>query len=544
MPSPLGFLPYNQYSYYPGNSGYSAMQGSSSPPSITASSMRSPFYQDQVQSPYSAGRGGYASGSPYGGFGSRPAGLGVVPPAATNPFTTLNNVKSPQIQGVVNSGLSTAASTNFDPNVNPNVLRDTVKNPTIGAAVASSLQNLNSSANPRDFQKSAQFQGGIDQGFQQAQQDRATNQQQFGQFKQLFDSATPGVTGNVGQENAAIGQVYNGGLQSTLDAQAAARARAVNLAGNRALGAVQKNYNLGAMVNGGGSYLQQQALDTSAGIYADEARQQADLARANSQYVLGAQGQYLGARNAGNDYLVNRQMQPANFLNQLGAAADSRLGNLGAMDLSNNTYTTPQEQAAHRAAMLAQLTGIDNNNNFYSTDSLQNNLGRQAGLYNQFQGLNNNNNFYGLSQPYNQNTTGYFGGTGGSFGGGIGNGNSGSGGGFTYSPQRGNGYSSLGRTNSSYDPNSYSPGMVQALTNASNRGPGYDYRQPQAFNPTTGYGNQGYVGDISGGGNLSLLTGNGAPFNYSDPSLKNDGSGLYIPGYDPVAIARQQLLYQ
>lgn len=339
-------------------------------------------------------------GSAFGPFGS--AGGSAAAPG----FQTVSNTKSPIFQSAIEGGLSALNQTGFNPNVNPNVLHSNTKNPAIQAALGNLLNNPNAGVNPTDFTKSGQYQSGINQAYSQADVDKQSNRDQFNSFLNLFNSSTPRVTNNVNQENASIGDWYDpNGVQAKLDTIAAARNRAVNLSGNRALDRIAKNNALLRMTQGDSSYATQQALDTSASVYADEARQQADLARENYLTTKQGQASLLGARNRGNDYLTNRQLQPVDVRNALANSENSRLGQIGSMDLSNNIYTTPAEQANQRASLLSQLTQLDNANNVYSLDNPNDVLAKRAAILAQLQSLNSNNNFYGLQKPY-ENTSG------------------------------------------------------------------------------------------------------------------------------------------
>jgi len=325
--------------------------------------------------------------------------------------STVSNVKSPAFQSSINTALGGVNATGYNPNVNPNVLRDNTKNPAIQAAMGNILGNINNAANPRDFTKSGEFQQNINQAYQQAGADKTANRNQFGNFLGLFNSQTPGVTSNVNQENAALGNWWDtgsGGVGGQLEANAANWQKASRALTDQALQRVMKNNALLRMTQGDSSYATQQALDTSGRLAATQAEQEAQLRRNNLLTVLQGQAQYNGLRNQNLGYLANRQLQPINILQQLGGNEDARLAGIGQMDLSNNIYTTPAEQAQQKAAILAQLTGLNNENNVYTLDSPQNNLSRQISMLGALQQLNNQNNFYGLSKPYDPNNTGYF----------------------------------------------------------------------------------------------------------------------------------------
>lgn len=410
--NPYSSNPYERYQAslesgnYQGSSGYwgdtgqygGARQGYGYPGDTSRNSLASQqglTSQAAGTSPYSWGSG--ANSNAWRQSNSNPS----------NQFQTLNNVKNQSFQNSVNSGLTDLTNSAFGANTNPYVLRTNTKDQILQNATNGLTENYGNYINPTDFTKSGQFQGGINSGYSQAGADKQANRDQFANFNSLFNAQSPGVANNVTQENNAIGQVYNGGLQSTLDAQAAARGRAVNQSAQFALGRVNQANSLASMVGGNSSYLNKQMLDSAAQIRANEAIQQSDLARSNTQYVLGQQASLNGVRNRNNDYLSNRQMVPVQYLQQLGNSEDSRLAGLGSMDLSNNIYTTPSEQGSQRASMLSALSNINNSNNFYQTDSAQQDLARRTAILAQLQGVNNQNNFYGLQTPYQPDYSGY-----------------------------------------------------------------------------------------------------------------------------------------
>lgn len=324
-------------------------------------------------------------------------------------FQTLNNVKSGSFQGGIDNFLSGVNGQTFNPNVNPNVLRDNTKNGAIQSAVNSFTNNLGGFTNPYDITKSGQFAGAINQGFGQQAADSSTNRGSLSQYMNLFNTQTPGVNANVGQENNAISRTYNGGLQNDLQNNANAENAAINLSTQRALGTVGKNNALMRMQGGDSSYANQQGIDTAAGIYASAAQRQAELQRNNLLYVQGQQTALNGVRNQNLGYAANRQLQPINALTSLTNTENSQIGNLGGMTLSNNIYTTPQEQGQARAGFINAASSADVNNNFYNTDSAQANQARQLAQFGELQAANNANNFYGLQGQYNPSVAGLLG---------------------------------------------------------------------------------------------------------------------------------------
>lgn len=340
--------------------------------------------------------------------------MGQGGPQSAQP-STVSSTKNPIIQGAINSGLSTLSggNSNLNPggggnNANPYTLQSNTRNPALQAALSGMLTNTQNFSNPRDFTRSGQYQQGINSGFQQAAADQGANRNQFSQFADLFGQQTPGVSNNVGQENNAIGQWYNGGVANQLATNAADWTRASRALTDQAMQRVMKNNSIGQMTQGNGSYLTQQALDASGRLAAQQAQQEAELGRNNLLTVLQGQGQYGGVRNRNLDYLSNRQLVPIQALQQLGSYEDARLGGLGGMDLQNNLYTTPAEQAQQRAMMLSQLSNLDSSNNVYTLDNPQTGPARRAALLAQLQGIDQSNNFYGLTKPYQQDNSGYF----------------------------------------------------------------------------------------------------------------------------------------
>lgn len=331
-------------------------------------------------------------------------------PAGQQP-TTVSSTKNPIIQNAINGSLGSlpggvsGSSGASGQGQNPFVLQQNTHNPALAAAMNGMLQNSSGFSNPRDFTRSGQYQQGINQGFAQAGADQAQNRNQFGDFANMFSAQNAGTAANVGQENSAVSNWYNGGVANQLENNANQWQTASRALMNQALGRVQKNNSLVRMSQGDGSYATQQALDTSGRIAAQQAQAEAELRRNNLMTVLQGQGQYGGVRNRNLDYLSNRQLVPIQALQQLGSYENSRLAGLGGMDLSNNLYTTPAEQAQQRAGMLGQLTSLDNANNTYTLDNPYN---RRLNNLGQLQQLDSGNNFYGLTKQYQPDNSGYF----------------------------------------------------------------------------------------------------------------------------------------
>lgn len=320
-----------------------------------------------------------------------------------NNFTTLNNVKSGQFQTGINNLSSNINGLNFNPNVNPNVLYSNTKNPALQTATNNFISQASGGqyTNPRDFTKSSNLQGNLNAGYGNYANSTAQNQQQFGNYLSNFNAQTPGVTSNVNQENDAISNIYNGGLQGQLNQNAQQEASAVNQSAQRAL---LKNQQLNSATQIGGgnnSYAQKQSLDTGANIQAQEALRQADLGRSNIQYMQGQQLGANGLRNSNLAGLANRQLQPIQNLQSMDSGALNQLGNLGNIDNSNNIYTTQAQQGQNALGLINGASVANNNNTNYTQSSPQSFYAQQASLLGSGVNSNNQNNFYGISTPYN-----------------------------------------------------------------------------------------------------------------------------------------------
>lgn len=302
---------------------------------------------------------------------------------ADNSFQTVRNVKNPAIQAAIDSNLGMVNSLSNDFSKNPFVTRTNVK--------------------------SAEQESRIGAAGQRFDADVSNNRQSLADFTTQFLTNTPKVNAATDQDVNAIGEYYGGAnsVQSNLDRMANAKKAAVAANVSRALATAQRNANIGRLVSGDSSYLDQQYLDTAGGILANEASQDADLRRANYLGVKDAQTRLAGSRQGLIDASASRLLQPIQANTALG---NSELG------------------------QAAQLGGLLNQNNLYTLDSPEMQLQRRLGLLGNVSQLDLANNQYGLRAPYGADTRGYlpiqdYGGGGG------GGGWNGGGGDFARTPQ-------------------------------------------------------------------------------------------------------------
>lgn len=273
-----------------------------------------------------------------------------------NPFQTVSNVKNPAIQAAINAALGQVNQISTDPNKNPFITRTNVKSP--------------------------EQQTRIDAAGGRFDADVTNNRQSLADFSSAFLNNTPQTTSATNQEVGAIGDFYGGpnSVQSNLDRMATAKNAAVAAAAQRAGGTAQRNANVGRLLTGDSSYLDQQLMDTVAGINAQQAMQDADLRRTNYLAVKDAQTQLAGRRQGLLDANANRLLQP---IQATTALANTELG------------------------QAAQLGGLQNANAIYTLDSPEMMLQRRLGLLGNITDLDQRNQFYGLQGGYGPDTRGY-----------------------------------------------------------------------------------------------------------------------------------------
>lgn len=239
---------------------------------------------------------GFASAAPTGGYsqtplpgmgGSTPGTFsgynpGAQPGQGFNPYFTVSNVKSPEIQGLINTTIG-----------DWNTLRGL--NPT--NVVQTALQGQNP---------------------------------QWQQFMQ--------------QDLGAATGYYDGTVQGELDKLRALRAGAYDNAVNRQMGDLSRVLALNRMGQGGpatlgmGSYLTKQALDSAAGLRVQQGLDDAQTAANNYNMLQQAKLGLMGQRGNLLNQDIQRQLLPsqvgANWFNTMAGG----LGGLAQLQLANNFY--------------------------------------------------------------------------------------------------------------------------------------------------------------------------------------------------------------
>lgn len=287
--------------------------------------------------------GGYGMAPQTGGTGNTGSWASGFPPApgsgtgngtGASGFPLLQTPKSPHGNAILDALLGRIAGLPNDPN---QPLHTSVKDPAQEGRIATA---------------GAQF-------------DTTTGQsnQRLADFTKQFYEADPQAKAQTDQEIASVGQYYAPAsdptsVTATLNRLAAQRHQAVQGSIQRALAHAQRTTNLARLGMGGAdSYINQQFMDTAAGIGADEARQQADLARTNFMTVRSGQNSMLGQRSALLHSYLMRGLAPITAGQQLMSGQLANLGTLGSITNANRLYQTPEQLLAARFGLLGQYSG-------------------------------------------------------------------------------------------------------------------------------------------------------------------------------------------
>lgn len=198
---------------------------------------------------------------------------------------------------------------------------------------------------------------------------QAGQNESLADFTKNYLSGDSTAKGFQASDTAALDKWYAGSddpnsVQGTLDRLVRQRHQAVQGAVGRALDRAQRGANLSRLGMGGNSaYANAQFNDAAAGIYANEAQQEADLNRSNYQAVLAGQQQNAGVRaKLFNDYLM-RGLTPIQAAQSVQSGQLSNLGLLGQIGAANRIDRTQQQLTAEQIQnILAVLTGKNNAN--------------------------------------------------------------------------------------------------------------------------------------------------------------------------------------
>lgn len=227
--------------------------------------------------------------------------------------------------------------------------------------------------------KNPKLQGGLDDLYTDYTGLKANQQQTLDDYISKYLKATKQAETNTAQEQAALDQYYNGGLEQRLTNLRNQRLAAATAAADTAVGEALRGVksNIGG-TGSGSSYEDRLAMGAVLPIRTGVALQNADMARGDLDYLLNAQRGLLGARTGLADALAGRALVPygvrANMFGQNLGAMNSLLG----MDQLNHFYGLQQDPS-----LLSQITGGINqvSDLFNAGSGLVGSFGRLAGSF-------------------------------------------------------------------------------------------------------------------------------------------------------------------
>lgn len=280
-------------------------------------------------------------------WGAPPIAPGQPSPAVAgqepNPFSVVSNPKNTQITSLLDKVLAqSGASMDADMNKNPYTVYGSTKDQAQASDINAARSRVNAS--------------------------NANTQQQLADFTRDYLGGNAQARDYANQEASSIGGYYNGSVQSDLDRLARERELAVARSTERALDRARGSLNSQRFLSGDSSRLQSQYLNTLTDTLANEARQQADLNRANYLTVRGGADANAGRRQQLLDQSLGRGLVPLNAAYAQSAAELSQLGALGNLTGQNTVYNmdTPESRLQRQLGVLGTASGIDQANTFYS----------------------------------------------------------------------------------------------------------------------------------------------------------------------------------
>lgn len=157
-------------------------------------------------------------------------------------------------------------------------------------------------------------------------------------FTNLFKGNTPAVQAAMGQENAAIGRFYDGGVQKDLNNMANQNQLAMNGVANQAMQEARRRQNVGLIGAASGSYANKQALAQASDIYSRSALQNANQRRSDYDYLTRMQMDLQGRRGGALDSFAKRELVPYDVRNQDLERGQNQFAFYNAQDKLNTFY--------------------------------------------------------------------------------------------------------------------------------------------------------------------------------------------------------------
>lgn len=277
-------------------------------------------------------------------FTYNPGGSGPGGSGAANVFSTLHNVKNPDVDAGVTSILSRIAGLETDPKVNTNVLKSNTKSTALAGRIGGQYQNLDAAIKD--------------------------NSVSIEDFVRGYAASQPEAEGYQQQESANIGRYFGEGGKSAflgdlnhLDEETS---KAAMQAVQRAVGLAGRHANA-ARLMGNDTYVDKTLADTIAGVRVGEALRRGQAAKENYLTAGQAALNLTGARGNLLENLLRRNMLPTQFGQQVRGTDLAQLSQLGALENANTQYTmdSPEALLARRLALTGDASGIDLRNSFY-----------------------------------------------------------------------------------------------------------------------------------------------------------------------------------
>lgn len=269
------------------------------------------------------------SGSP-----PTPTGMpvaGAIPPTQAGPFTSVALTKDPEIEQFVNELMARIGSANTS-----ELVREP-RSTRLGEAVGNAYER---------------FQGDVN-----------NTRQSLEDFNREFLAVRPQETEILAQETGAIGNFFGdasdpNSLISQLNRIAEDRARAVGTVSATDRANVERLAKGNMLTGNRSSYLTNQVFNVLQNLRAEEARQQADLARANLLGVANLQAGTAGRRGDLISQYLATGLVPLSAQQQVSTNELARLGQLGNIDLSNLLLERGGDQIARDAGLVALINQL------------------------------------------------------------------------------------------------------------------------------------------------------------------------------------------
>jgi len=265
----------------------------------------------------------------------------VVPPAE-NPFSTVSNVKNPDLQSAISAIISEVRRIPTNPQQNVGTVQTSVKSPAISSAATDALNRERA----RIADTATSYKDFVKQSLDAAEKSREALGPELDTFRRIQDTGPGGVRAEADRmADAEYSDTIRKALQ--LSGNAIRRAKLSQLTGD--------------------PYSEAALADASSRIGADAASSRSARLADNFWRTLAMRTSTAGKPSQLIYDIVNRAVAPIQLGESLGGNQLSRLAGLENIDLGNTLYNyeTPQSRLSSILPLLAAASGLDLSNNFY-----------------------------------------------------------------------------------------------------------------------------------------------------------------------------------